>query len=55
MMNINRLYDDKKEIDRLYRFFIKKNLLIEKNTEGLLKAHINKAKHNLEFFEKKQG
>lgn len=51
-MKIDTLYNNLDEINREYNFFISKKQLIKKNTKGLPEAHINKAKHNLEFFEK---
>jgi len=51
-MNIDKLYDNHHEINKRYEFFISKEQLIKKNTKGLAQAHISKAKHNLEFFEK---
>ncbi|MBU1030880.1 MAG: DNA-binding protein [Nanoarchaeota archaeon] len=50
-MNINKLFEDKKYLEKELNFFITKNQIkkISKNEE-LVISHIKKAKHNLEFF-----
>ena len=50
-MNINKLFEDKKYLEKELNFFITKNQIkkISKNEE-LVISHLKKAKHNLEFF-----
>ena len=56
-MNIEKLFSDKSEVDEKYRFFIKKGALrkIPENPH-LVQSHIEKARHNMQFFDKnKEG
>src|SRR6056297_1196060 len=50
-MNINRLFLDKKYLEKEIEFFLTKKQikLIEKNKD-LINSHIKKARHNLEFY-----
>lgn len=50
-MDINRVYGNAKELENLFNYFITKNLLVKKESNDLSLAHIDKAKHNLEFFD----
>jgi uncharacterized protein (UPF0332 family) len=53
-MNIDKLFKDTKELNKEYKFHLKKNLQkTEKNLE-LVNAHLDKAKHNLKFFQKNE-
>ena len=51
-MNLEELFADKNKLDEQYQFYIQKKLLkpIEKDHD-LVGAHIEKAKHNLRFFD----
>ena len=52
-MNIDKLFEDKKLLEEKYTFFLKKGLLVNiGNNEDLVVAHLEKAKHNMLFFEK---
>lgn len=52
-MGINRLFSNKKLLDNKYDFFLKKGLIVNiGETEDLVVAHLEKAKHNMLFFEK---
>ncbi|MFT4283007.1 MAG: DNA-binding protein [Candidatus Woesearchaeota archaeon] len=50
-MNINKIFEDKKYLDQTIKFYIKKNQIkkITKNEELVL-AHLEKARHNIEFY-----
>ncbi|MFT4261208.1 MAG: DNA-binding protein [Candidatus Woesearchaeota archaeon] len=50
-MNITKLFEDKIYLEKELNFFIKKKhiKLIQENKE-LVKSHIKKARHNLEFY-----
>lgn len=52
-MDINKLFSNKKLLDGKYDFFMKKGLIVNiKDNEDLVVAHLEKAKHNMLFFEK---
>ena len=52
-MNINQLFEDKKLLENKYSFFLKKGMIVKiENNKELVAAHLDKAKHNLLFFEK---
>lgn len=52
-MNLEKLFENRKEVDRLYYFYIDKKLLKKiKKDDDLVRSHIEKAKHNLLFFDK---
>jgi len=51
-MKFEKYYEDIKLLDSSLEYFKSKNQLIEKDTKLLIQAHIDKAKHNLEFFNK---
>lgn len=51
-MNFKIYYDNKEEVDKAINFYISKNQLIQTDSKPLVQAHIDKAKHNLEFFDK---
>ena len=50
-MNIDKLFSDKKYLEKEINFFISKKQIktIQKNTE-LVNSHLKKARHNLEFY-----
>jgi len=50
-MNIMQIYEDKKEVNRQLKVFINKKLIRKHTSRGLVSAHLNKVKHNLEFYE----
>jgi len=50
-MNIDKLFSDKKYLSKEILFFkTKKQIRIIKENKELVKSHIKKARHNLEFF-----
>jgi uncharacterized protein (UPF0332 family) len=50
-MNIDKLFEDKVFLEKELKFFIiKKQIKIIKENKELVKSHIKKARHNLEFF-----
>ena len=50
-MDINRLFEDKNYLEKELDFFInKKHIKIIKPNKELVKAHLKKARHNLEFY-----
>ena len=52
-MDIDNLFNDKKLLDGQYAFFLKKRLLVNiGDNEDLVTAHLEKARHNMLFFEK---
>ncbi len=52
-MDINKLFSNKKLLDGKYAFFLKKGLIVNiGENEDLVIAHLEKAKHNMLFFEK---
>ena len=52
-MNMNQLFEDKKLLENKYSFFLKKGMIVKiENNKELVAAHLDKAKHNLLFFEK---
>ncbi len=55
-MDINQLFSNKRLLERKYTFFLKKRLIVNiGDNEDLVVAHLEKAKHNLLFFEKNIG
>lgn len=52
-MDINKLFSNQKLLDGKYAFFLKKGLIVNiGDNEDLVAAHLEKAKHNMLFFEK---
>tara|TARA_Y100000310_G_scaffold341660_1_gene441534 strand:- start:945 stop:1457 length:513 start_codon:yes stop_codon:yes gene_type:complete len=52
-MDIEKLFNDKKEVEKQFSFYQRKNHLIKiKKDKDLVNAHIEKAKHNMLFFDK---
>ena len=52
-MDINRLFSNKRLIESKYAFFLKKGALVNiGDNEDLVAAHLDKARHNMLFFEK---
>ena len=52
-MKIERLFDNPKLLEKKYNFFISKKLLKEIDEDkDLIESHIEKAKHNMQFFDK---
>ncbi|MFP4402749.1 MAG: DNA-binding protein [Nanoarchaeota archaeon] len=50
-MDIKRLFEDEKYLKKELKFFInKKQIKIIKQNKELVKSHIKKARHNLEFY-----
>ena len=50
-MNIDRLFSDRRYLEREIKFFLdKKQIKIIRENKELVKAHIKKARHNLEFY-----
>ncbi len=50
-MNIDKLFSDEKYLNKEIDFFkSKKQIRILKENRELVKSHIKKARHNLEFF-----
>ncbi|MFT4305242.1 MAG: DNA-binding protein [Candidatus Woesearchaeota archaeon] len=50
-MDINKLFDDKEFLEKELEFFInKKHIKIIKENKDLVKSHIKKSRHNLEFY-----
>lgn len=51
-MEINKLIENKKELEKYYNNYIKRNLIIKsQDSLNLKKAHLKKAQHNLEFIQ----
>lgn len=49
-MDIRRLIDDRKELGKYYEEYLERKLLIKSSeSKRLSRAHLSKAKHNLEF------
>jgi len=50
-MNINKLFENKEYLEKELNFFIRKKhvIIIDKNNE-LVKSHLKKARHNIEFY-----
>ena len=51
-MNFKKYYKNKRELDNKIKFYESKRQLVKKDSKSLIQAHIDKAKHNLEFFDK---
>jgi len=50
-MNIDRLFTDKQYLERQIQFFTnKKHIKTIENNPELIKSHIKKSRHNLEFY-----
>lgn len=50
-MDIDKLFEDKKYLEKELSFFIgKKHIKIIKENQGLVKSHLKKARHNIEFY-----
>jgi uncharacterized protein (UPF0332 family) len=50
-MDINRLFENKEFLKKEFNFFInKKHIKIINKNKELVKSHIKKARHNLEFY-----
>jgi len=50
-MNIDKLFSDKDYLEKEINFFItKKQIRPIKNNQELVKSHLNKSRHNLEFY-----
>lgn len=51
-MNIDKLFKDEKELNKQYSFHLKNNIEKIEPNKNLVIAHLEKAKHNLLFFQK---
>lgn len=54
-MRIEEYFEDEKKLDNSLSFFERKNLLVKKEVKQLSTSHIEKAIHNLEFYEKNKN
>ncbi|MGE0792773.1 MAG: DNA-binding protein [Candidatus Woesearchaeota archaeon] len=54
-MNLNELFEDELLLNKVYNFYLKKELIFPINeNKNLVQAHLAKSKHNLAFFRKNE-
>jgi uncharacterized protein (UPF0332 family) len=51
-MKINEYFENREKLDETLKFFEEKKQLRKTSSQNLVNAHLDKAVHNLEFFEK---